>query len=321
MNLSITYWQTIYVVLFLFFIPQQESKAQNLLVEYPIELIRNDSLGFMSPKWSPNADYIAFSSSRYEGIWVASSDGKDVNRLTAESAGFGLSWSPDSKSILTRVSHYEDKKRKLSVKQFIIEDSQVLNLTETLDQLSDLPVWDVSGEHVLIPIENKIERVRSNSELQIAKQNSDSFVYLISKNDLIKVDTDGNQTILTPFKNETYLNLSVSPDRSKIAFEVYGGGLYTMDAVDLTIQELGSYQRASWAPNSQYLVAMSSKDDGYRFLESDLIVIDTDSGQIQNITLETDIIAMNPDWSPLNNAIIFDSPDTGIIYYLPIRYE
>ena len=318
---SLKYWRSLYLLLFSIFISNQILQAQSLLVGEPIELIQSDTIGFMNPKWSPSGEFIAISSSRYEGIWIASSDGDNLQQLTNETAGFGLSWSPNSTSIVSRVSYEEGRKRKLAVKIFSIAGLDDKLITDYVDQLPDLPVWDITGEYILIPVKRELQRIESGEQPQIAKQNSDNYTYLILNNELTRIEPNSNQTTISPFVNETYLNLSISPDRSKLAFEIYGGGLFILDTADLSVREVGLYHRASWSPNSRYLVAMDSKDDGYTFIESDLIVFDSETDRIQNITLKTDIIAMNPAWSPLDGGILFDSPETGIIYYLPIRYE
>ena len=71
----------------------------------------------MNATYSPDGLKIAYTKSGYEGIWVFNLQSRTTKQLTDETAaGFGLKWSADSKSILTRVAKYEDSKRFNAVK-------------------------------------------------------------------------------------------------------------------------------------------------------------------------------------------------------------
>lgn len=295
--------------------------AQIVTVSSAIEWIRSDSSGYMNPKWSPDGSFIAYTSSKYQGLWVSEADGNDSRLITAEAAGFGFNWSPNADYILSRVSYVEGKKRTFVVHIFDIQGGNK-PITERMDHMPSLPVWDLTGTHILLETRGEIQQLVSDIQPQIATKVLAPYSYMILENEIVKYDSETRiWEKISPFENEQYINLVPSPDGFKLAFEVYGGDLFILDIRTNETLELGSLHRASWAPDSQHLVAMSTKDDGYVFTESDLYVIDTESGTQQNITLDTDLIAVNPAWSPLNNGILFDSPSTGVIYLIPISYE
>ena len=84
------------------------------------------------------------------------------------------------------------------------------------------------------------------------------------------------------------------------------------------LMDLGKASRAKWSPDSRYVVAMVAEDDGHNYTKSDLYALSIDGEERINLTASTDIIAMNPDWSPQGDKIVFDSPDDGAIYIMSI---
>lgn len=288
----------------------------------PQKLISVEGSDFMNPVWSPDGTKIAFTSSRQQGLWIADTDASDMEQITNESAGYGFSWSSDSESILTRVSEFQNKRRKLAVKIYHTNGNEPEQLTEFRDQMPTIPKWANYDRQVVLISDNDIESFDSGKEVSTQQKASVTKpFYVLKSNQIAKGKVPENSTEnISPFDDAQYLNLEVSPDGKKLAFEVYGGNLFVMNIDGTNLMDLGKANRAKWSPDSQYLVAMVAEDDGHNYTKSDLYALSIDGEERINLTSSTDIIAMNPDWSPQGDQIAFDSPDDGSIYILNISY-
>ena len=127
-----------------------------------------------------------------------------------------------------------------------------------------------------------------------------------------------NVHFLNPFVGERYINLEVSPDGTKLVFEVVGGHFYIMNTDGSGLKDLGIGYRPQWSPNSQYLVYMVTEDDGHRYSKSDLYIIKTDGTEKTRLTRTENIIEMNPTWSPDGDKIAYDVLGEGAIYRVQI---
>ena len=104
------------------------------------------------------------------------------------------------------------------------------------------------------------------------------------------------------------LNLVHSPDGKLVAFERYGEGLYLMNSNGENLRFLGRASRPSWSPDSQYA-----------FTAAELVVFGANEPTRVEITSNTDLITLNPSWSPYGDSILFNDPETGNIYILPLQ--
>lgn len=299
----------------------QFAVAQPKTLGNPELLIPASERKFQSPKWSPDGNKIAFTSARYVGVWIADANGENIRQLTDENSGYGFSWSPDSKSILARVNVTENRRRNHAVKIYHVNGDEPDQITDFRSEMSALPKWASFGEKVVL-IENfEIESFNSGKEVEARfKQNPDQSFYILNTHSIAKGKIPANTTEdISPFKDAMYLNLTVSPDGQKLAFEVYGGDLYVMNVDGSNLISLGRANRPSWSPDSQYIAASISQDDGHSYQSSDLYAFKADGSESVNLTEDTDLIAMNPAWSPQGDKIAFDAIDEGAIYVLNIK--
>ncbi|WP_020402505.1 PD40 domain-containing protein [Gracilimonas tropica] len=287
----------------------------------PTKIIEEPDMVFMNPSWSPDGEKIAITSARYQGLWITDENGQNLRKVTDEEAGFGFSWSSDSESILTRVSEYQNRRRKLAVKIFHT-DGSADQITEYRDEMPALPTWADFDQQVVLINEGEVEAFDSQKEVPAAmKQKTRQPFYVLKTDQIAKGMVPENSTEnISPFQDATYLNLQVSPDGRKLAFEVYGGNLYVMNIDGTGLMDLGKANRPKWAPDSKYIVAMVTEDDGHNITKSDLYALSVDGTNRINLTSSTDLIAMNPDWSPNGQQILFDTSQDGAIYVLNIAY-
>ena len=304
------------LVLFLF-----ASAHAQLSVKGEPKLLIKTSTPFQNPSWSPDGSKIAFTSLRYQGLWIANTDGKEIEQVTNKDAGYGFSWSSDSKSILTRLSETVNRRRNHAVAVFDVSSKLETQLSEFRAEMPTLPRWAQFDEKAVLITDTGVEVFDTGKQADSRqKVMPNAPFYVLKQNQIAKGMIPENSTEdISPFDEATYLNLTVSPDGQKLAFEVYGGNLYIMNIDGTGLIDLGRLNNPSWSPDSRYVLANSIEDDGYNFSQADIIALPVDGTQTFNLTASTDLIALNPSWSPDGQRIAFDVPNEGAIYVLELN--
>jgi Tol biopolymer transport system component len=314
------------VVIFLsiFIIISNTANAGLKVKGTPIKLIGGNGTIYMHPLWSPDGTKIAFTAARYQGIWVMNADGSGIRNISDEpAAGFGFEWSFDSKAILSRVAKFDERYRYNAVKVFDIEKKESKLLTDYRTFMPGLPHWADGDQKVYMFNRGKLEIFESGRTANLLKKSAVSKQIYFLKNDQIgvgNIDTK-NYKIIEPIKGEQCLNMVVSPDQSKVAFEILGGNLYVMNIDGSGLVDLGDGHRPQWSPDSQRLVYMITADDGYRYLLSDIYTIKIDGMEQVRLTVTDNKLEMNPSWSPDGKKIAYDVFDEGAIYILELSGE
>lgn len=272
----------------------------------------------LNPIYSPDGNKIAYTQNNYKGIWIFDLQTKNIFQLTDEdAAGFGFKWSSDSKSILTRVAKYENQKRFNAVKIFDLETKSSQQLTDYKTMMPYLPNWFDGDSKILIPNKNgydvfnfSIEKKSSSNNIIVFERNNKIIVKDVNKNDEIT---------LTPIAEAQYLNISISPDYSKIVFEVLGGNMFIINSDGTNIIDLGKGNRPRWSNDSKKIIYMITQDNGHEITSSDIFVINSDGSSKNNLTNTTELFEMNPCFSPDSKSVVYDLINDGSIYLMNIE--
>ena len=107
-----------------------------------LKRLTDSTIAAFYPVWSPDGTKIAFHANL--GIYVMSSEGKDVKRLSHAELNGGLSWSPDGKKIVFR---QKTAKQVFDIYTMNPDGSQVQKLTKGLYsqfQANYSPRWSPS---------------------------------------------------------------------------------------------------------------------------------------------------------------------------------
>lgn len=295
--------------------------AQLKSIGEPQILLQKTGVNFQAPIWSPDGQTIAVTGDRYQGIWLANADGSNIRELTSEDAGFGMSWSNDSESILSRVNTYENRRRNHAIKVFHADGKEPTQVTESRSKMASIPQWAQYGEKIVLIQNGEIEKFESGKVVPQRFKNKPSQPFYVLKDKAIAkglIPTNTTENI-SPFDDAQYLNLEISPDGQKLAFEVYAGNLYVMNVDGTNLIDLGLANRPNWSPDSKYIVASVSEDNGYNITKGDLYAFSIDGKERINLTANTDLIAQNPNWSPNGDKIAFDVPNKGAVYTINIQ--
>jgi Tol biopolymer transport system component len=284
-----------------------------------------NSEAFTAPVWSPtNPNLIAITKPGYRGIWLLDLQQKQIRQLIDEmGAGFHFSWSHNGLYIAARITKYDRLKPFNEIVVIDVESGLIRTVTNEKVRLRDVPHWSITdreiyafskNELLVFPLDFVISEVTSIGDEWFI-YNANGKIGFSKRTE--KAALQHNR--LDPFPGKRYINLTVSPKGTHVAFEVMGGNLYTMELATQDIFDLGEGYRPAWSPDGEYLTYMITEDDGHRFTASDIYIIKRDGSGKVNITSSEDHIELNPSWAPDGKRLAFDDYLTGEILILPIR--
>jgi Tol biopolymer transport system component len=290
-----------------------QSRYQLLIEGTPEEAV-------MNPAYSPDGLKVAYTKAGYEGIWVFYIQTLETKQITDESsAGFGYKWSSDSKSILTRVAKYEEMKRMNTIKVFNIDSNESLQLTEHRTRMEYLPEWSDGDTKVILPTKESYEIYSSGKSKLLYKNNNQKNV-LLKYDRIVSQDISNNEVLnINPFGDAEYIDLSLSPNRTKVLFKVVGGNMYVMNIDGTNLIDLGRGDQPSWSWGGNKIIYTIIEDDGHNFIASDIYLINADGTNKKNVTNTKDSIEMNPSLSPDNKTVVYDNYNDGSIYLMNIE--
>jgi hypothetical protein len=273
----------------------------------------------MNANYSPDGLKIAYTKSGYQGIWILNLQTQTTKQITDEAAaGFGYKWSSDSKSILTRVAKYENLKRFNAVKIFNAETGESRQLSDYKTMMPYLPEWADGESKVYLPL-------KGNDEVYVSGVEKNSII----TNDLITFEKNNKITVvdfisnsesnLEPIKDAQYINVSLSPDKMKMVFEVMGGNMFVVNTDGSYLIDLGKGNRPKWSSDSKKIIYMIAEDNGHEFTSSDIYTINSDGTGKINVTNTETVIEMSPGFSPDGRSIVFENYNDGSIYLMNIE--
>ncbi|MEN8115488.1 MAG: DPP IV N-terminal domain-containing protein [Bacteroidota bacterium] len=307
-------------ILILLFAASTFLGAQPKIVNHPVKLIDSEAEYFMRPEWSPNGEMIAFTAEKNNGLWISNEEGKHIEQLTSdENAGFGFSWSADSKTILARPVEIENDTRYNVIKLYDIETKQETEIIGKSRSLRRLPVWSDNDSRVAVLIDNNLEIINSGKP-QLKSANGKITKALVFGGELTSSTEAAEKPVsFKKFEGRYIFNSETSPDGKKIVFQVSGLGLYVSNIDGTDLKHLEYAEQASWMPDNKFIIATNVKDDGMVITAGELSAINVESGASFPLMINETIIALNPSVSPDGKKILFDNPTDGAIYMMEIK--
>lgn len=130
---------------------------------------------------------------------------------------------------------------------------------------------------------------------------------------------DGTSRKLAPAGDVLYVWISVSPDGEQLLFTALGKGCFISDLEGNILKDLGQLNAPKWV-NKDWIIGMNDQDDGHMTNSSDLFAYHLGTERKQNLTSDSDAIAMYPHVSPGMDRIIFKN-EKGELFTSKIKIQ
>ena len=295
------------------------SNAQPVQGTNPRKIISGDNQIYMRPQWSPDGTRIAFTSEKNRGIYLSNAKGKDIIKITDDSeAGFGFSWSADSKTILGRPVVVENGQRFHQIKTYDTETMEAKTIVGNTRDLQGLPTWSNNNTEIAFMRNNTVE-VRSSGKSQFKSAVKETPRVIAFGNTLKTIAKSSKPIVFERFKDRYIFNVKNSPNGEKIVFQVNGLGMFICNDDGSGLKSLGFAEQASWMPDSRYVITSKVTDNGIAITNGEIVLIDTETGILFPLLTDSGYIAINPSVSPDGESVVFENVKDGAIYLMPLK--
>lgn len=303
------------VCIFLFSFPLQAQKVGKIS---NIVKLTNDDERYVNPQWSPDGTKVAFTNEYCQGIIVFDLKSKSKVQLTdAFNAGDRFQWSADGEAILYRATRYEENDRKHSIwvtdlkgnKQQVSEEQRYLQPAAWR--------YKANGAKQVLSVDGKIKKQPSLSTIapsrvkSIIKTSGTNLSTFFDENErFYLVDESGKKTLLNDKPGG--LCPAFSPDGKKIAFN-QDDEMVVMNIDGTGKRMLGRGFRITWINNEQIIFEVTT-DNGHEYTSGELFMMNIDGTNKIQLTRSEDKIEMYPQWSPVQQKLLFTSYTDGQVY-------
>ncbi|MBQ2563925.1 MAG: PD40 domain-containing protein [Muribaculaceae bacterium] len=268
-------------------LPGMSAMAQPMSWSEPQPFIKSEH-SLMAPVWSPDGSQIAVTGDNFIGIWVADANGNNLRQVSeSPGAGYKMLWNSNQEITSTPYT-VVDGKRMTRIEQVNVSTASVKQVAPAMRNLKRSAVEGASSIYQIMLDE---------------PQNATSMI-----------------AGLSDYAGKWIINPVLSPDGTRIAFQIVTKGLFVCNADGSGLIELGKGSHASWLPDSRNLMMTCIVDDGHRFTSSDIYCVNVDKRSAVNITPTSDVIPVTIAVSPDGRRVAFDNDTDGAIYIINLNY-
>lgn len=277
-----------------------------------IGLLQKD---FFKARLSPDGKTTLLTDQKESGLFLFNFDKNEVLTLNADMAlGTEVLFSPDGSKVYYLTHDYSTKKRSSSL---LAQDVQNGEKTVLLQGFRKLKLIGGDGSKLLL-LQNGEIREFNTADGSIIRVNKEHKAVFLDDKLNLRVLTQGESKVLNPLGEAQYLWPSLSPDGKKILFSVSGKGSFTYTLQGEELVELGRLHAPKWSADGAFIIAMDDKDDGQKFTASDIYLLSANGKERQNLTVNTDKIALYPELAPDLSKVIFND-ENGKVYEMKIN--
>lgn len=258
---------------------------------------------------------IVYTDAANNGLYLYDFKSKKSTKLCDDTgAGNHFKVSEDGKTVVYKsyvIDHFG--RRQSSVYKIDITKNKKTELIKNVRELSSLDYQD--GNLFFIHQKSLKKYFFKNKKIK-SKQ-----LHAFSDADLnLIVYENGVKKVLNPFGKGNYIWVSLSPDKQKVLFTKTGKGTFVCDVDGNIIAHLGRLHAPKWSDDGKWIIGMNDFDDGYKYTNSQIIMISSDGKDRQVFNLKDIKIALYPDLSKNNSKIVFNT-ESGKIYVLSLKYR
>ncbi|MBK8947020.1 MAG: PD40 domain-containing protein [Ignavibacteriae bacterium] len=268
------------------------------------------------PRFSKNDRLILFTSENYDGLYSYNVESKKTEIISNAS---GAGYNPliiDDENIIFRKSKIENGKKIYSITSKNIKTNIEKILENDKRQIS-IPNQIVNSN--IYFIENSSINIKPLSYNNFRKNNQNSKVIYSQNNNLFITEND-NIINVSPMGKGVYVWESFSNDGEKILFTFGNQGSFLCDNNGNILLNIKDGHYPKFSPDGKYILYMKDKDDGEKYISSDLFVFSIDENKEYQITNTENIIEMFAEWSNDQTSIVYNT-SLGEIYLAKISFE
>ncbi len=260
---------------------------------------------YAAPRISPDGEKLAFTTEKYDGIFLIEAGGA-LYRLTDEQfAGWRFEWGPDSEEIYYRMR----EKGKYALKKVDLRGKRE-SLTGLMDEISFPSVVQQDILYHKGDSDVEVMSVKSGEDTGEKTPVGSKGPYAFMKNDRIYYMDEG--TIYAVLDKEQRCFYPVmSPDGRKVCYKKLGGGIYLFDADIGESRLIGPGNHPRWSRDGKYVIFDHPVDDGHRIVNSELYLYDVGASLLHKLTETGEMIERFPEMGK-DNMVYFSSG--GSIY-------
>ncbi len=155
--------------------------------------------------------------------------------------------------------------------------------------------------------------VSRKSQITIESTVPQKNISLFSTQGVVTKQSNAEIELLEPLKGQIF-DASFSPNGKTILFRKPGRGIFALE--NNAEKLLAEGEMPAWSSDGKYVVFARTKDDGYRYVSSDIFILDSTNNSELQLTNTPDEIEMRPHWSPDGNKIVCDSDGKIILINL-----
>ena len=257
-------------------------------------LLLSTPTGLMAPVWSPDGSQIAVTGNNYTGIMVANANGSDFRMVTdAPGAGYKMVWNGEA---------------------------EIVGRTNQMQQgrvMHEMCAWNVAtgSTQVLVPLSRTTQAPTLRAAGRVRGVRG-IYEQMMSAPDKVADQVEA----LSQFSGEIIINPALSPDGSRIAFQVPGKGMWMIYADGTNLQSIGTGSHPAWMPDNATIVYTIVTDNGNTFTSSTLMAMNVNNGKSVVLTARPDFIPLTPAVAPDGSKIAFENAVDNAIYVVTLKY-
>jgi len=265
---------------------------------------------YLSPQWSPDGEQVAAGGPNYTGLYLLDfPTGNTVQLSDAYSAGWGFAWSPDGRTIASKISHFDKRRRSHTLVVYDVNTGAMETVSDTRPRMSGVPEWTSDGAHIYLTHADHFQVFSLSGENQPLTSRQINFV---RDGKFLNHLTGAASRDIVHFQDQDRIySYAISPDGQYVAYSTAGQNLWVAKVNGEDRLSLGRGSEPCWSPDGEWITFMLTFDDGHSITGSDIHAIKRDGSSPFQITKTTDIHEMNPQWSPDGNWIVYDTDARG----------